>query len=247
MTERPVLVIGATSAIARAVACELAKKGHGLFLAGRDLQELWRIASDAKIRYGVEVNVGVFDADDVFSHAAFVENVIKRTEGLGGVVYAVGDLGEQSEIEKDPSLAKPVIERNYLAAVSVLLHLAKHFEETRSGFIVGISSVAGDRGRFSNYVYGSAKAGLTTFLQGLRNRMSKVGVPVLTVKPGMVDTAMTFGRPGLVMVADPQDVARQIVEAIKRRADVIYVPKKWRLIMFVIRNIPEKIFKRTKF
>lgn len=247
LTERPVLVLGATSAIARAVSLELAKNGSDLFLAGRDLQELWKIASDAQVKYGVAVNVAVFDADDVFTHGQFVESIVQRTGGLGGVVYAIGDLGSQADIEKDPMLARAVMDRNYVGGVSVLLYLAKHFEELRSGFIVGISSVAGDRGRITNYVYGSAKAGFTTFLQGLRNRMNKVGVPVLTVKPGFVDTAMTFGKPGMFLVASPKSVASEIVQAIKKRKDVIYVPGFWRLMMFIIRHIPEKIFKKMKF
>lgn len=233
--------------MARATACELASQGYGLFLAGRDLPELWKIASDAQIRFGVEVNVGVFDAEDTFTHAQFVDTVVSRTGGLGGVVYAIGDLGSQAEIEIDPMLARAIVDRNYVGAVSVLLHLANHFEEMRSGFVVAISSVAGERGRISNYVYGSAKAGLSTFLQGLRNRLNKVGVPVLTVKPGFVDTAMTFGRPGMFKVANPTEVAVEIVRAIKSRKDVIYVPGMWRMIMFIIRHVPEKIFKRTKF
>ncbi|MEX2242685.1 MAG: SDR family oxidoreductase [Fimbriimonadaceae bacterium] len=247
MSERPVLVLGATSGIARAVATELAKDGRPLYLAGRDLPELWRVASDLKIRYGVDVNVGVFDAEDTKSHEAFLQNVVNRTGSLGGAVLAVGYLGDQAECEADPQLAQAVIARNYAGVASILLYLAKHFEETRTGFLVGISSVAGDRGRYSNYVYGSAKAGLTALLQGLRSRLQKVGVTVLTVKPGFVDTAMTYGKEGMFKVATPEQVAKRIVKAVRRRKDVIYVPKFWRWIMFVVRSIPEKHFKKMKF
>jgi short-subunit dehydrogenase len=241
------MVLGATSSIARAVADQLAREGHSLYLAGRDLPELWRVASDLHIRHGVEVNVGVFDADDTSLHAAFIENAVARTKGLGGAVVAFGHLGDQAETERAPQLAQATIMRNYSAAVSVLLLIANHLEETRTGFIVAISSVAGDRGRYSNYVYGSAKAGLSAFLSGLRSRMQKVGVPVLTVKPGFVDTAMTFGKEGMRKVATPEQVGKRIVQAIKQRKDVVYVPGMWRWIMLVIKLVPERVFKKLKF
>ena len=243
----PVLVLGATSAIARAVANELAAKGSDIYLAGRDLPELWRIASDIEIRYQVEAFVGVFDAEDPKSHGVFISNAVRRAGGFGGAVLAFGYLGDQDAVESEPQRAQAVIARNYSGAVSVLLHLANHFEDTRVGFIVGISSVAGDRGRVTNYVYGSAKAGLTTFLQGLRCRLAKVGVPVLTVKPGFVDTAMTFGKEGMFRVADPETVATEIVRAIKGRKDVLYVPGLWKWIMLAVRSIPERMFKKLKF
>jgi short-subunit dehydrogenase len=241
------MVLGATSSIARAIADELAKEGYPLYLAGRDLPELWRVASDLQIRHGVEVNVSVFDADDPSQHAAFFENALQRTKGLGGAVVAFGDLGDQAEAEKNPQSAQATLMRNYAAAVSVLLLVANHLEEARTGFIVGISSVAGDRGRQSNYVYGSAKAGLSAFLSGLRARMHKVGVPVLTVKPGFVDTAMTFGREGMVRVATPEQVGKAVVKAVRARKDVVYVPGLWRWVMLVIKSVPERVFKKLKF
>jgi decaprenylphospho-beta-D-erythro-pentofuranosid-2-ulose 2-reductase len=247
MSDRPVMVLGATSSIARAIAEGLARDGHSLYLAGRDLPELWKVASDIQIKHGVEVNVGVFDADDPAQHQAFIENAISRTKGLGGAVVAFGQLGDHAETEKNPQLAQATIVRNYSAAVSILLLIANHLEESRTGFIVAISSVAGDRGRYSNYVYGSAKAGLSAFLSGLRSRMQKVGVPVLTVKPGFVDTAMTFGREGMRKVASPEAVGKAVVRAIKKRKDVVYVPGMWRWIMLVIKLVPERVFKKLKF
>jgi len=247
MTGRPVLILGATSAIARAVANRYAESGEDIYLAGRDLPELWRIASDIEIRYGVRVRVGIFDAEDIESHGNFVLNAINRVGGFSGVVVAFGYMDNQTLTEEDPINVEAVITRNFTGAASILLQLANHFEETRSGFIVAISSVAGDRGRHSNYVYGSAKAGLSAFMQGLRSRMNDVGVTVLTVKPGPVDTAMTFGIEGLPLLADPEDVAQDIVKATHQRKDVIYVPGLWKVIMFVIRSIPERVFKRLKF
>ncbi len=247
MTERPVLVLGATSPIARAVAVELARQGTPLYLAGRDLPELWRIANDLQVRFAIEVNVGVFDADDPKAHAAFFENAINRTGGFGGVVVAFGYMVEQSEIEKNPLLAQDTITRNFSGAVSALLHMANHLEEKRSGFVVVVSSVAGDRGRVSNYVYGSSKAGLTAFTQGLRARLFKVGIPVLTVKPGFVDTAMTFGKPGTFLVASPESVGKKIVQSVRRRKDTVYVPGFWKWVMLAIKLVPEKFFKKLKF
>jgi short-subunit dehydrogenase len=241
-----VLVLGATSPIARAVAVELARSGTPLYLAGRDLQELWRVANDLQVRFGVEVSVGIFDAEDAKAHATFFENAIHRTGGFGGVVVAFGDLGDQAAAEEDPVLAQATIARNFSGAVSALLYMARHLEERRTGFVVAISSVAGDRGRFSNYIYGSAKAGLSAFLQGLRSRLQKVGIPVLTVKPGFVDTAMTFGKPGTFLVASPEKVGRKIVQAVRRRKDVVYVPGFWRWIMTVIKMVPERTFKKLK-
>lgn len=247
MNGKPVLILGATSAIARAVANEFAMQGEDVYLAGRDLPELWKIASDIEIRHKVIANVGVFDAEDTKSHGNFILNAINRTSGFSGAVLAFGYMGDQTETESCPELAKGVIDRNFTGAASILLHLANHFEETRTGFIIGISSVAGDRGRMSNYVYGSAKAGLNVFLQGLRSRLAKVGVPVLTVKPGPTDTAMTFGMSDLPLLASPQDVAKQIVRASRKRKDVVYVPGAWKWIMLVIRSIPERVFKKLKF
>ena len=247
MTSTPVLVIGATSAIARAVAEEFASRGQNLYLAGRDLPELWRLASDFEIRHGVSVQVGVVDAEDFTAHGEFVKHVVKRAGGLAGVVVALGYLGDQSAVEQNPRDCVDVVTRNYSGAMSLLLHLANHFEETRTGFVIGISSIAGDRGRVKNYVYGSAKAGMSAFLQGLRARLHKVGVHVMTVKPGFVDTSMTYGMDGLMMLATPEDVGKQIVRALERRKDIAYVPGIWKWVMLAVRTIPERIFKKMKF
>jgi decaprenylphospho-beta-D-erythro-pentofuranosid-2-ulose 2-reductase len=133
---------------------------------------------------------------------------------------------------------------NLTEAAMILEQFAAHFEARGSGFIVGVASVAGDRGRQSNYIYGASKAGFAAYLQGLRARMTKSGVRVLTVKPGFVDTKMTFGLPGLFLVASPESVGRTIHRAVLRERDVIYVPWFWRWILLIIRLIPERVFKR---
>lgn len=245
MTE-PVLILGALSSIARASADAFAAKGHPLYLAGRDTEELARVASDIKVRYGVPCSYGRFDAEAFGEHLPFLQNVVNEMGGLYGVLLAFGELGDQTQATMDFSNAHTIIDRNYTGACSILTHCANYLGKMEKGFIIGISSVAGDRGRQSNYVYGSAKAGLTVFLQGLRNRLFHAGVRVITVKPGFVDTAMTFGKPGLAMVASPQYVGEKIVEALQKSRDDIYLPWFWRYIMLIVRNVPEFIFKRLK-
>lgn len=241
-----VLVLGATSAMATATAHALAHAGYPLFLAGRDRDEVARLAADMRIRHGVRVDFGAFDVLDTKAHPGFLDRVIETTGGLAGVLLAVGLLGDQPAAERDFGAAREIIETNYLGAVSILSRCADHLQSKGAGFIIALSSVAGDRGRQSNFVYGSAKAGLNTYLQGLRNRLHPSGVRVITVKPGFVDTAMTFGLPGMFLVAQPQRVGQRIARAVQGRADVVYVPWFWRWIMWIIRGIPEAVFKRLK-
>lgn len=244
--EGPVLVLGATSGIAREVALALAEKGASLFLAGRDRDELERTAGDLRIRTNVRVETGLFDADDCSTHLAFFQDASAVMGGFSGAVLAVGYLGDQAKAQTDWQEAHAILHRNYVAAASILHVIAASFEMAESGWIVALSSVAGDRGRMSNYVYGSAKGGLTVFLQGLRARLQKKGVHVLTVKPGPVDTAMTFGMEKLPLLAQPRVVGRAIVKALEKEKDVAYVPGPWRTIMFVLRSVPESVFKKTK-
>lgn len=243
---QPVLILGALSPIARASSNAFAAKGHPLYLAGRDVEEISRIASDIKIRYGVPVSYGKFDAHAYESHLPFLQAVVKEMGQLEGVLLAFGELGDQTQAAIDFDEAHRIIVSNYTGACSILTHCANYFGKMQKGFIIGISSVAGDRGRQSNYVYGSAKAGLTVFLQGLRNRLFHSGVRVITVKPGFVDTAMTFDKPGLPLVASPKYVGERIVKALDHSSDEIYLPWFWRIIMFIVRNVPEFIFKRLK-
>ena len=242
-----VLVLGATSRMAHAVAGELAVRGHRLLLAGRDGEELGRCAADLRIRYGREVATVAFDALDLEAHPGFLEEVEHRTAGqLGGVVSAVGVLGDQTTAASDARYAAELLRANFVGVASALTGLAPLLVKRRRGFIIGITSVAGDRGRQSNFVYGSAKGALALWLQGLRNRLWPEGVRVITVKPGFVDTEMTFGLPGLFLVADPGKAGAAIVRALDRRRDVVYVPAFWRYIMWVIWAVPEVIFKRLR-
>lgn len=240
-----VLILGATSAIARAAAAEFAEQGHDLYLAGRDAEELTRIAADLTIRYRIKAGWGVVAAEALGDHARFFAQAISSMGEMDGVVLAMGYLGDQ-QAARDFEVGAEVILVNFTAAASILSHCANYLEARQQGFIIGIGSVAGDRGRQSNYTYGAAKGGLALYLQGLRNRLYGSGVRVITVKPGFVDTAMTYGMPGLFLVASPQYVAKRIVAALHKSADVIYVPGFWRYIMLIIKLIPEAVFKRLK-
>jgi short-subunit dehydrogenase len=244
--KKPVLILGATSAIARELAAAFARRGHALFLAGRDQSEIDRLVRDLQLRCKAEVAGDHFDAEDYQSHAEFFRKVLEQTAELHGVVAAFGYLGEQERAARDFAECERIIAVNFTGAVSILNHCADYFEQRRAGFIIGISSVAGDLGRQSNYVYGSAKAGFSVYLQGLRNRLSFAGVRVLTVKPGFVDTPMTFGLPRLFLVASPEEVAEGIVRALRRGNEVVYLPWFWRWLMLILKLIPDGIRKRLK-
>ena len=242
-----VLIVGATSAVARALAAELARGGHGLVLAARDLPEARAVAADAALRFGVPARAVELDALDFDSHPRVLGEVLREAGGaLEGAVIAVGYLGDAELARGDFAEARRIIDVNLTACVSLLTVLAEHFERRGSGFLCVISSVAGERGRQSNYVYGAAKGGLTTYLQGLRNRLHPAGVRVVTVNPGFVDSRMTFGKPGTFLVAPPERVARGIRRAVEGRDDVVYLPGFWRPVMIAIRSIPEFVFKRMK-
>jgi short-subunit dehydrogenase len=224
-----VLILGATAGIGRALAAEFASHKYDLILAGRDLDELKALSADLNLRHGVSVRTQRFDALDFPGMGpALAACLTTAGNALEGAVLSVGYLGDT----------------NFTGPALALNVLAKHFEQQGKGFLCALSSVAGDRGRESNYLYGSAKGGLTTYLQGLRNRLYHCGVRVITVKPGFVDTRMTFGRPKLLLVASPQAVSRDIYKAIERGKNVVYVPWFWRFIMLLVRAIPEKIFKK---
>ncbi|MGQ9898328.1 MAG: SDR family oxidoreductase [Acidobacteriota bacterium] len=237
-------IFGATSGIARAVIAKLAKRGDTLVLAGRNLSEVERIAADTHLRYGVPTYSLAFDACDLATHASVFAAAVAYTGRLDGILVAFGTLTDQKQAEQDVVAAEAMITSNYMGVVSLVTQAANYFEMERRGVIGVISSVAGDRGRQSNYVYGSAKAGVTVFCQGLRQRLFKSGVRVVTIKPGIVDTPMTYGMKLPPLVAKPERVARDIVRALDRADGDIYTPFFWRFLMLVIRMMPESLFKR---
>jgi decaprenylphospho-beta-D-erythro-pentofuranosid-2-ulose 2-reductase len=239
-----VLIIGATSGIANAFSHEAAKQGINLILAGRHIDKLKILKNDLTIRYKINSQVIFFDALDYRSHPDFFAQCIETFPLLDGVLLAYGHMEDQQEVEKNLDLAHQVIEVNYVSAVSILSLVANFFENKQSGVIAAISSVAGDRGRQSNYLYGSSKGALNLFLQGLRNRLSKANVHVLTIKPGFVDTKMTYGLNGMFLVASPELVGKKILMAVQSKKDLVYIPWFWKYIMLIIKMIPEKIFKK---
>ena len=239
----PVLILGARSDIARATARAFAAIGHPVQLAARDADSLAADQADLQTRSGVAVTLHDFDALDADGFDAFVDALPELPQI---VVSAVGLMGEQTENEDSIAAARAVLRSNFEGPALMLGVLANRFATRGSGTIVGISSVAGDRGRASNYVYGAAKAGFTAFLSGLRNRLAGQGVHVVTVLPGFVNTAMTAGMETPdALTAEPAEVADAIVKAVKKSRNVIYVRRVWWLVMAIIRNIPEAIFKKT--
>jgi short-subunit dehydrogenase len=238
------LVLGANSDMALATAHRFAKAGYSIYLASRNLGECEKNAADLRLRYGVQAQVLAFDASDFASHSAFYAGLAVKP---AGVVLAFGVMQDQAAAQADFALAQKMIEVNYAGAVSIFEIIAADFEARKSGFMVGISSVAGDRGRMSNYLYGSTKAALTAYLAGLRHRMSKSGVSVLTVKPGFVATKMTadLDLPAK-LTAQPSEVAEAIFKAVQKRKATVYVKPIWWLIMQIIVHLPNFIFHKTK-
>lgn len=239
-----VLVLGATSRIAAELCHRYAEAGHPVFVAARDGDEAARIAADVQVRTQVQCAAGAFSATDFASHRGFLDAVVDAVGPVDVAILAFGEMGEQRGSEEDFEAARHVIDVNYTAAVSICELLAAHMAERGRGSIVGVASVAGDRGRQSNYIYGSAKGAFALYLQGLRNRLFKAGVHVMTVKLGFVDTRMTYGMKTGIPIASPEAVSRAVVAAERRRTDVMYYPHFWRGIMGVIKAIPEAAFKR---
>ncbi len=238
------LIIGAKSDIAVSVAKAYAAEGYNLYLAAKNSASMKEFASDLQIRYDRKVSIFELDVLDTDTHQSFYD---KLNPAPDGVLLAAGYLGDHELACKDFEETARILDTNYRGCVSMLNIIANDFEKRKAGFIAVISSVAGDRGRQSNYYYGSAKAALSAYLSGLRNRLTEAGVQVITIKPGFVRTRMTEGMdlPPL-LTAQPDEVAGDILSAQKKGKDIIYSKWLWRYIMFVIRIIPERIFKKLK-
>lgn len=243
--QKTLLLVGATSDIGRATALRYGEAGWRVLLAARDPDAAQRNAADLSARTGAAVSVHRIDVLESGAIETFVDGLPVLPDT---VVCVVGELGEQVRAQTDLDHAARVMRTNFEGPALLLGVLAERFLGRGSGTLVGVSSVAGDRGRGSNYVYGSAKAGFSAFLSGLRNRLAASGIRVVSVKPGFVRTRMTAGMklPG-PLTAEPDEVARAIFEAAENgRADVVYVRGVWRVVMMVIRAIPERIFKRLR-
>lgn len=244
---RKVLIIGATSAIAEATARIFATRGDALFLVARNADRLQAIATDLGVRGAVRAAHATLDVADFAAHQAVIDRAERELGGLDTVLIAHGTLSDQAECEKSIDALRREFDVNALSTMALLTTLANLFEARKNGTLAVISSVAGDRGRQSNYAYGSAKAAVSAFLSGLRQRLAKSNVDVLTIKPGFVDTPMTaaIANKGALW-AKPDQIAAGIVHAIDKRRSVVYLPWFWSLIMLIIKHIPEPIFKKLK-
>jgi decaprenylphospho-beta-D-erythro-pentofuranosid-2-ulose 2-reductase len=251
------VIVGATSEIGRAVAVELARTFAKVVVAARDADELRVVAEDIRQRTGAAVTPVHWEATSFHEHDEFLRQCVEAFGSVDGIVVCHGFMADQQDAARDWSLSRQMIDVNFSAAVSVLNRFTDYFEGTHPAlsqrekvprYICGISSVAGDRGRQSNFIYGATKAAFTAYLAGLRNRLHRSGVAVITVKPGFVDTSMTWGRvnPDSPLVAQPERIGRDVARAIRKRKNVIYTPWFWACIMRIIRMIPEPLFKRLR-
>lgn len=242
-----VLIIGATSAIAEEVARIYATRSSQLYLLARDPTRSEAIAQDLRVRGATEACAAVLDVTDFAAHAAAVDAAWQTFDGFDVALIAHGTLPVQSQCDADTELAIQEFTVNGTATIALANRIAQKLEAQGSGTLAVISSVAGDRGRASNYLYGSAKAAVSAYTSGLRQRLNARGVNVLTIKPGFVDTPMTAAFKKGILWAKPDQIARSIVQAIEHRRSIAYLPWFWWGIMAVIRTIPEFVFRRIKF
>ncbi|MBV8674411.1 MAG: SDR family oxidoreductase [Acidobacteriaceae bacterium] len=239
-----ILTLGATSAIAEATLRLFAARGARFYLVARNPDKLAAVAADLKTRGAAAVVTHVMDLDDTSAHPAMLEAAAESLGRIEMALLAHGILGDQQQAEASYLAAEAILGTDLLAPVSLITWLANYFETSHQGTLAVISSVAGDRGRKSNYVYGASKGGLSIFLDGVRNRIDRAGVHVLTIKPGFVATPMTAHLPQSPLFAQPSKVAAGILRAIEKRRDVVYLPGFWAVIMLIIRMIPGRIFKK---
>jgi short-subunit dehydrogenase len=242
MSER-VLVLGAGSGIARALVRRLAAEGAELVLAGRNRAELERSARDAEVRGARRALVETYDALDLASHETFLDACFARLPGLDGVLLCHGELVEQAEAERELAPALRMLEVNVTGSLSLLEGAARRLEASGGGWLAALSSVAGDRGRRRNYLYGASKAALSTALEGLRVRLAPAGIPVTDVRPGPVDTRLTFGM-ALPGIASPERVAGDVLRGVRRGRAVVYTPWPWRFVMLAVRALPASLVAR---
>jgi decaprenylphospho-beta-D-erythro-pentofuranosid-2-ulose 2-reductase len=239
-----VLVLGATSAIAMATLRLYAHPNRHFMLVARNGDRLAAVAQDVLARGAFAVDTWVMDLDNTEAHVELLSTAVQRLGTIDLALIAHGVLGDQAAAEARFDVAAAILHTNFMATVSLITWLGNYFETQQSGTLAVISSVAGDRGRKSNYVYGASKGALNIFLDGLRNRIDRAGVQVLTIKPGFVATPMTAHVEQNALFASPEDVGLGIIKAVKKRKDVVYLPWFWTLIMFLVRAVPRRVFKK---
>lgn len=239
-----ILILGATSAIAKHTTRLFAQDNASLYLVARNEDKLSAMQQDMLVRGATAVDYEILDLADDKLHADLIKRATKKMGNIDIVLIAYGTLGEQKQSEKNFQNTLDELQINCLSVISILTIIANQFEQQKSGSIAVISSPSGDRGRQSNYIYGTAKGALTIFLQGLRNRLAKSNVHVLTIKPGFVDTPMTKDFKKGFLWVNPEVISKGIYNAIKKKKEIVYLPFFWRFIMIIIKSIPEKIFKK---
>lgn len=243
MTDQTWIILGATSGIARAFIRDLCEEGASFILCGRNMEDMKATAADCIARGAPNAHVMPLDVRDPDTFQPILDLAADQSGMLNAAVFT-GTMPDQSLLDEDPSMIDGVIADSFTGPARFLTMLAPMLEGRGGGNIVGISSVAGDRGRLGAYVYGAAKAGFTTYLSGLRNRCGREGVHVMTVKPGPVDTAMTRGLGKMPFMIQPEKASADILKALGKKRNVVYTAGIWRIIMMVIRAIPEPIFKK---
>jgi len=245
---KKIVVLGATSGIALEVERQLARRGCQLLLVGRSAERLAELQGDMAVRGARQVFTYAADLGCVQQHAAIFDFARRAFPDFDTVLLAYGSMRNQKDSEASVDILLEELQVNFVSATAILTLFAADLERRRTGCLAAITSVAGDRGRRSNYVYGSAKGALSLFLQGVRSRLHPAGVRVITIKPGPVQTPMTDHLSNAARFANPEQVARDIVRALERRSpDVLYTPKLWRFVMKAVQEIPEGIFKRLSF
>jgi decaprenylphospho-beta-D-erythro-pentofuranosid-2-ulose 2-reductase len=237
-----ILILGATSDMAYAIARKFAEAKYDVQLAARKVEYLKPMVNDLEIRYGIKCSIYSFDAEAFNTHQSFYSGLNQKPDVA---VCVFGYMNENDKVVADFNDTLRTINTNYTGAVSICNIIAEDFKARKSGTIVGISSVAGERGRQSNYIYGSAKAGFTAYLSGLRNKLYKYKVHVVTILPGFVYTKMTENlKLPKLLTAKPADVANDVFNAVKHKKDIVYSKWFWKWIMLIIKSIPESIFKK---
>lgn len=241
---KTILILGGNSDVGKSLAKDFGRLGSNLILTSRKKNQLDSFRSDLEIRYEINCNIETFDALDLKSHESFYKKLNTKPDI---VISCIGYLDNQKESQKDFNEALKSIQSNFTGLVSILNIISNDFERKGTGVIVGISSVAGDRGRGSNYIYGSSKSAFTTYLSGLRNRLHASGVKVITIKPGFIKSKMTNHlKLSSIISSSPNKVSSLIIKSIQKRKNVLYIKGYWRWIMITIKLIPENIFKLLK-
>ena len=248
MSKQIRLFLGASSVIATNMAELYAANGDKIILSGRNISALETTAQHIRLKYKTDVFIEHYDALNMASHPDFTRKILDLAGDMPlHIIALTGIMPEQSVMDNNIQSAIDCMNTNFTGLVSVIHPLANHLEHTKEGSIIMFGSVAGDRGRLSNYIYGATKAALDAYMSGLRNRLARSGIHAMTVKPGIVDTAMTRGmKLPPVPIANPADVAKHILSAFDKGCNTVYTPSFWRLIMLIIKLIPEFIFKKLK-